>query len=82
MMSMLCGDFRKFATYACTFGAAVFSVLYTTYTMPPHLEGRKHVFTDVQESYHKMVDKYIWGLPPKDMITKERHGVSKVDETR
>jgi hypothetical protein len=82
-MTMLCFDiFRKVATYVCTSGAAFFSVLYTPYTMPPHLEGRKHVFTDVQESYHKMVDKHIWGLPPKEHIAEGRHVVRKSDETR
>mmetsp|Transcript_19113 Transcript_19113/g.31673 ORF Transcript_19113/g.31673 Transcript_19113/m.31673 type:complete len:83 (-) Transcript_19113:139-387(-) len=61
----------KVATYVCTFGTAFFTIFYTPYTMPPHLEGRKHVLTDVQESYHKMIDKYVWGLPPKGAIVQK-----------
>ena len=72
---------RKVATYVCTFGTAVFTIFYTPYSMPPHLEGRKHVLTDVQDSYHKMVDKYIWGLPPKEIMAKEGTS-SKADEKR
>lgn len=63
---------RKVATYVCTFGTAFFTILYTPYAMPPHLAGRKHVLTDVQETYHKMIDKYVWGLPPKEAIAEKK----------
>ncbi len=63
---------RKVAAYACTIGSAVVLVFYTPYPMPPHLEGRKHVLSDVQDKYHKLVDKYVWGLPPKESITKQK----------
>jgi hypothetical protein len=48
--------------------------------MPPHLAGRKHVLTDVQESYHKMVDKYVWGLPPKETISLKEAAKTEGDK--
>ena len=57
----------------CTFGTAVFTIFYTTYTMPPHLQGKKHVLTDIQESYHVMVDRYVWGLPPKENAARKKN---------
>mmetsp|Transcript_17041 Transcript_17041/g.25200 ORF Transcript_17041/g.25200 Transcript_17041/m.25200 type:complete len:86 (-) Transcript_17041:376-633(-) len=53
----------KVATYVCTFGTAFFTTFYVSYPMPPHLEGKKHVLTDIQKSYHEMIDRHFWGLP-------------------
>jgi hypothetical protein len=39
--------------------------------MPSHLQGRKHVLTDFQQAYHRMVDKYVWGLPPQKSDSEE-----------
>jgi hypothetical protein len=71
---------RKVAAYACTIGSAVVLVFYTPYPMPPHLEGRKHILTDVQDKYHKMIDKYVWGLPPKEFTAK--HAAEDVHEKK
>ena len=50
--------------------------------MPPHLEGKKHVLTDVQNAYHEMIDKYLWGLPPKELMAKQRDAAVSCDEKK
>mmetsp|Transcript_23212 Transcript_23212/g.27952 ORF Transcript_23212/g.27952 Transcript_23212/m.27952 type:complete len:83 (-) Transcript_23212:192-440(-) len=53
----------KLATAVCTSASAFHLVLYTEYSMPAHLAGEKHVFTDIQQAYRGMIDKHVWNLP-------------------
>jgi len=57
---------RKLVTAVLTAGVAVHSTLYADYNMPPHLEGEKHVFSDLQTWYRGLVDTHVWKLPPVD----------------
>jgi hypothetical protein len=55
---------RKLVTAIFTAGVAVHSTLYADYEMPPHLQGEKHVFSDLQQWYRTCVDTHVWKLPP------------------
>ena len=59
-----CSRYRKLVTAVLTAGTAFHTVLYTEYAMPPHMQGSKHVFSDIQTSYRSWVDRTIWRLPP------------------
>eukprot|EP00541_Cyclophora_tenuis_P005222 CAMPEP_0116557154 /NCGR_PEP_ID=MMETSP0397-20121206/9080_1 /TAXON_ID=216820 /ORGANISM="Cyclophora tenuis, Strain ECT3854" /LENGTH=78 /DNA_ID=CAMNT_0004082575 /DNA_START=39 /DNA_END=271 /DNA_ORIENTATION=+ len=52
----------RLAAIVSTTGTAIYSVLYAEYEAPAKLPGRKHVFSDLQESYRNWIDKHIWGI--------------------
>mmetsp|Transcript_22414 Transcript_22414/g.33882 ORF Transcript_22414/g.33882 Transcript_22414/m.33882 type:complete len:86 (+) Transcript_22414:106-363(+) len=68
----------KVATYVCTLGTAFYTIFYVPYPTPPHLEGKKHALTDVQQSYHQMVDRYFWGIPSS--TEKKKHEIDASPE--
>mmetsp|Transcript_26731 Transcript_26731/g.37681 ORF Transcript_26731/g.37681 Transcript_26731/m.37681 type:complete len:80 (-) Transcript_26731:120-359(-) len=67
----------KLATAVCTSVAAFHTVFYTEYSMPGHLEGEKHVYSDIQQSYRRMIDKYVWNVPDQENQKRENDDMTR-----
>mmetsp|Transcript_41073 Transcript_41073/g.46669 ORF Transcript_41073/g.46669 Transcript_41073/m.46669 type:complete len:99 (-) Transcript_41073:33-329(-) len=64
----------RVATYVCTLGTVFWTTFYTSYDgmLENHPRGganKKHVLTDLQQSYRQFVDQYFWGIPPSNNNT-------------
>lgn len=73
---------RKLVTAVLTAGVAVHSTLYTDYQMPPHLQGEKHVFSDLQVWYKGWIDKHVWSLPPRPPPTPQQQSNDKAQQDK